>query len=64
MTTFDNTNIHGHISLFSSVLIMDKDIRYQWIESRIITTLEPKRDAILQLIENQDNRYEISLELV
>lgn len=64
MTTFDNTNIHGHISLFSSVLIMDKDIRYQWIESRIITTLEPKRDAILQLIENQDNRYEISLELL
>ena len=36
---------------------MDKDIRYQWIESRIVTTLEPKRDALLQLIENQDNRF-------
>jgi len=36
---------------------MDKDSRYQWIESRLITTLEPKRDALLQLIENDDNRF-------
>ncbi len=35
---------------------MDKDSRYQWIESRLLTTLEPKRDALLQLIQNADNR--------
>jgi hypothetical protein len=36
---------------------MEKDSRYQWIESRLITTLEPKRDALLQLIQNDDNRF-------
>jgi hypothetical protein len=36
---------------------MDKDPRYQWIESRLITTLEPKRDTLLQLIQNADTRF-------
>jgi hypothetical protein len=36
---------------------MEKDSRYQWIESRLITTLEPKRDALIQLIQNTDNRF-------
>jgi len=38
---------------------MEKDTRYQWIESRIITTIEPKRDALIQLIQNDDNRLSI-----
>lgn len=38
---------------------MEKESRYQWLESRIITTLEPKRDALLQLTENVDNRFVI-----
>ncbi len=36
---------------------MEKDSRYQWIESRLITTIEPKRDALIQLIQNADNRF-------
>ena len=36
---------------------MEKDLRYQWIESRLITTIEPKRDALIQLIQNDDNRF-------
>lgn len=36
---------------------MEKDSRYQWLESRLIGALEPKRDAIVQLIQNDDNRF-------
>jgi hypothetical protein len=36
---------------------MEKDSRYQWIETRLITTIEPKRDALIQLIQNDDNRF-------
>lgn len=36
---------------------MEKDPRYQWLETRLITTLEPKRDALLQLIQNDENRF-------
>ncbi|CAF3502703.1 unnamed protein product [Rotaria socialis] len=38
---------------------MEKDSRYQWLESRLIATLEPKRDALVQLIQNDDNRLSI-----
>jgi hypothetical protein len=36
---------------------MEKDSRYQWLETRLITTLEPKRDALIQLIQNDENRF-------
>ncbi|CAF3873013.1 unnamed protein product, partial [Rotaria sp. Silwood1] len=39
--------------------MMEKDSRYQWLESRLIATLEPKRDALIQLIQNDDNRLSI-----
>ncbi|CAF4372248.1 unnamed protein product [Rotaria magnacalcarata] len=38
---------------------MEKDSRYQWLESRLIAALEPKRDALIQLIQNDDNRLSI-----
>ncbi|CAF3984528.1 unnamed protein product, partial [Rotaria sordida] len=38
---------------------MEKDSRYQWLESRLIGTIEPKRDALIQLIQNDDNRLSI-----
>ena len=37
---------------------MEKDVRYQWLESRLVATLEPKRDALISLIQNDDNRFE------
>jgi len=43
---------------------MDKDSRYQWIESRLITTIEPKRDALIQLIQNADNRFVLFVLLI
>lgn len=36
---------------------MEKDSRYQWLESRLVASLEPKRDALIQLIQNDDNRF-------
>ncbi|CAF1319792.1 unnamed protein product [Didymodactylos carnosus] len=38
---------------------LDKDARYQWLESRIVSTLQPKRDAIQSLIENDENRLSV-----
>ena len=35
---------------------MDKDSRFQWLEVRIISCLNAKRDALLNLIENEDNK--------
>ena len=35
---------------------MEEDYRYQWLEKRIISCLNPKREAILNLIENEDNK--------
>lgn len=36
---------------------MEADPRYQWLEQRIISSLNPKREALLNLIENEDNKY-------
>jgi hypothetical protein len=38
--------------------MIDKDPRYQWLEKRIVASLSPKRDALLNLIENEDNKSE------
>ena len=35
---------------------METDARYQWLEKRIISCLNPKRDALLNLVENEDNK--------
>ncbi|CAF1635937.1 unnamed protein product, partial [Adineta ricciae] len=35
---------------------MRRDPRYHWLEHRIVTTIEPKRDALNQLIQNDENR--------
>ena len=62
-TLYKHTQMATEIfSLSLSFLVrfeMEKDTRYQWIESRIITTIEPKRDALIQLIQNDDNRLSI-----
>ena len=36
---------------------MQRDPRYHWLEHRIVTTIEPKRDALNQLIQNDENRF-------
>ena len=35
---------------------MDNDLRYQWLERRLVNTIEPKRDLLTQFIANDDNR--------
>ncbi|UJR11505.1 hypothetical protein I4U23_015686 [Adineta vaga] len=35
---------------------MQRDPRYHWLEHRIVTTLEPKRDALNHFIQNDENR--------
>lgn len=36
---------------------MESDPRYQWIEKRITSCLSPKREALSNFIENEDNKY-------
>ena len=36
---------------------MESDPRYQWLEQRITLSLNPKREALLSLSENEDNKY-------
>ncbi len=35
---------------------MDKDPRYQWLEKRIASCLNVKRDSLITLTENEDNK--------
>ena len=35
---------------------MDSDLRYKWLEQRILTSLQPKREALQSLVENEDNK--------
>ena len=35
---------------------MDSDLRYKWIEQRVVTSLQPKREALQNLAENEDNK--------
>lgn len=37
---------------------MEKDVRYQWIENRLVNAFEPKRDALHQLTQNDENRFD------
>ena len=36
---------------------MEKDARYQWLEARLVAAIEPKRDALAQLTQSDDNRF-------
>lgn len=40
---------------------METDQRYLWLEQRITTSLNPKREALQSLVENEDNKLEIFL---
>jgi hypothetical protein len=35
---------------------MEEDSRYQWLEKRIQASLNPKREAIANLFNNEDNK--------
>ena len=35
---------------------MEIDLKYKWLEQRIVTALQPKKEAILSLYENEDNK--------
>lgn len=35
---------------------MENDPRYQWLEKRITSCLNPKREALVNLVENEDNK--------
>ncbi len=39
---------------------MDSDKRFQWLEKRIMVSLSPKREALTNLIHNDDNKLIIS----
>ena len=36
---------------------METDPRYLWLEKRLVSCLAPKREALLDLVENEDNKY-------
>lgn len=36
---------------------MESDPRFQWLEQRITTSLNPRREALLSLTENEDNKF-------
>jgi hypothetical protein len=36
---------------------MENDPRYLWLEKRITSCLSPKREALVNLVENEDNKY-------
>lgn len=36
---------------------MESDPRYQWLEKRIASCLNPKRETLSNFIENEDNKY-------
>ncbi len=36
---------------------MEDDLRYIWLEKRIVSSLNPKREAIVNLTGNEDNKY-------
>jgi len=40
---------------------METDPRYSWLEKRLVSCLAPKREALLDLVENEDNKYTIIL---
>ena len=35
---------------------MEADARYKWLEQRVLTSLQPKREALQSLTENEDNK--------
>lgn len=39
---------------------MDSDLRYKWLEHRILASLQPKREALQSLLENEDNKFVLS----
>lgn len=38
---------------------MEDDSRFQWLEKRIVASLSPKREAISNLTNNEDNKLVI-----
>lgn len=43
---------------------MESDPRYQWLEKRITSCLNPKREALSNFIENEDNKYFLNTYLI
>ena len=37
---------------------MESDVRFKWLEQRIVTSLQPKKEAILSLSDNEDNKLD------
>jgi hypothetical protein len=35
---------------------METDPRYQWLEKRVVSCLNPKKEALQSLLENEDNK--------
>jgi hypothetical protein len=35
---------------------MESDLRYQWLEKIIVSCLNAKKEALLNLVENEDNK--------
>ena len=35
---------------------MENDKRYQWIEKRIISCFNPKRETLINLVNSEDNK--------